>query len=131
MSAELLGLDFLYSPTADVEGDVEHLTKAGARLVFAIEAFGTRVAMVQLIDEPPALVLAGHLEGERPIFVYRVESLEESIDSLESVGWEPEQRFEIPHGPGCAFHTPGGQRIAIYELTRAETAEKLAGRCDF
>ena len=41
-------LDFVYMPSADVAGDVEYFTGAlGARLEFAIEAFGTRVAMVQ------------------------------------------------------------------------------------
>jgi hypothetical protein len=132
VDSQFLGLDFLYSPSSDVASDVEHLTKdPGARLVFAIEAFGTRVAMVQLTDEPPALVLAGHLEGERPILVYRVASLDKTIDTLEASGWQPDRRFEIPHGPGCVFHTPGGQRIAIYELTRPDTANKLVGRKDF
>jgi hypothetical protein len=129
---QFLGLDFLYCPTSDVEADVEHLRKVrGAKLVFAIEAFGTRVAMVQLTGSAPAVLIAGHLEGERPIFVYRVASLGESVDNLEAVGWEAEQRFEIPHGPGCAFRTPGGQRIAIYELTRPETPKRLVGRRDF
>jgi hypothetical protein len=32
---------------------------------------------------------------------------------------------------GCAFHTPGGHRVAIYELTRPGVAERLAGRRDF
>jgi hypothetical protein len=132
VNSQFLTLDFLYCPTSDVEGDVEQLTGvSGARLVFAIEAFGTRVAMVQLTDAPPALLLAGHLEGERPIFVYRVASLDETIDALETAGWQPDRRFEIPHGPGCAFHTAGGQRIAIYELTRPETASNLVGRKDF
>jgi hypothetical protein len=129
---QFLGLDFVYSPSTDVARDVEHFTSApGTRLVFAIEAFGTRVAMVQLTETPPALVLAGHLEGERPILVYRVALLEETIDSLERAGWQAERRFEIPHGPGCVFITPGGQRIAIYELTRPDTAKKLVGRRDF
>ena len=125
-------LDFVYMPSADVAGDVEHFTNViGARLVFAIEAFGTRVAMVRLSDEPPALLFAGHLEGERPVLVYRVESLDQAIADLEARGWEAAPRFGIPHGPCCEIRTPGGHRIAIYELTRPETAERLAGRRDF
>ena len=125
-------LDFVYMPSGDVAGDVEHFTSVnGAQLVFAIEAFGTRVAMVRLSDEPPALLFAGHLTGERPILVYRVESLDRAIEDLETRGWESGPQFGIPHGPCCEIRTPGGHRLAIYELTRPETGERLAGRRDF
>lgn len=125
-------LDFVYMPSSDVAADVEYFTSAlGARLVFAIEAFGTQVAMVSLSEEPPALLLAGHLEGERPILVYRVADLDLATEELEARGCEPEHRFGIPHGPGCSFRTPGGHRLAIYQLTRPEAAERLAGRRDF
>ena len=125
-------LDFLYMPSTDVAADAAHFTDAlGARLVFAIEAFGTRVAMVRLGDEPPALLLAGHLDGERPILVYRVDSLERAAQELRERGFDPGPRFGIPHGPCCAFRGPGGHRIALYELTRPEVAERLEGRRDF
>jgi len=128
----LLGLDFLYMPSDDVARDVEYFTGVlGARLEFAIEAFGTRVAMVRLTDDPPVLLFAGHLGGERPVLVYRVESLEAAMSALEARGWEPEPVLGIPHGPMCAFRTAGGHRIAIYELTRPGAAEHLAGRRDF
>ena len=59
-------LDFVYMPSGDVAADVAHFTEVlGGELVFAIEAFGTRVAMVRMTAEPPAVLLAGHLEGER------------------------------------------------------------------
>jgi hypothetical protein len=125
-------LDFLYMPSSDVAADAEYFTRVlGARLVFAIEAFGTRVAMVELSDEPPRVLLAGHLSGERPILVYRVASLERAMEELEERGWDPEPRFGIPHGPVCSFRTPGEHRLAIYELTRPEAEERLAGRRDF
>jgi hypothetical protein len=125
-------LDFLYMPSADVAGDVEYFTRVlGARLEFAIEAFGTRVAMVRLSDEPPGLLFAGHLEGERPVLVYRVDDLDRAVDELEARGWEASPRFGIPHGPACEMRTPGGHRVAIYELTRPEATERLAGRRDF
>ena len=38
---------------------------------------------------------------------------------------------EIPHGPICSFRTPGGQRIAVYELTRPAAAKTFEGRRDF
>ena len=125
-------LDFVYVPSRDVAADAEHFTTVlGAQLVFAIEAFGARVAMVRLADQPPELLLADHLSGEAPILVYRVADLDEAMAALESRGWDPEPRFGIPHGPCCAFRTPGGQRLAIYQLTRPEVGERFAGRRDF
>ncbi len=125
-------LDFIYTPSRDVAADAAHLTRVlGGRLVFAIEAFDTRVAMVRLGAESADLVLADHLEGEVPILIYRVADLNEAVASLEARGWAPRPRFGIPHGPCCAFRTPGGQRIAIYELTRPEVGSHFEGRRDF
>jgi hypothetical protein len=125
-------LDFVYMPSRDVAADCDRFTEQlGAQLVFRIEAFGSRVAMVRVTDEPPALLLADHLEGERPILVYRVADLEKTVAELESRGFEPGPRFGIPHGPCCSLDTPGGQRLAIYELTRPEVGEHFEGRRDF
>jgi hypothetical protein len=125
-------LDFLYMPSRDPAAEAEHFTRVlGAELVFAIEAFGTRVAMVRLGEGPPDLLLADHLEGERPILVYRVGDLDGAIADLTARGWDPEPRFGIPHGECCAFEAPGGHRIAIYEPTRPEATERFAGRRDF
>jgi hypothetical protein len=103
----------------------------GARPVFAVEGMGTRVAMVELTDEPPRILLAGHLEGERPILVYRVANLARAMKDLGSQGWQRGETLEIPHGPICSFTSPGGHRLAIYELTRPEVGEHFAGRHDF
>jgi len=125
-------LDFVYMPSTDVAADVEYFTGVlRAELVFAIEAFGTRVAMVRLSENPPRILFAGHLDGERSILVFRVSNLDHSIAELEARGWEPGHRFGIPHGPGCTVTTPSGHRLAIYELTRPGADEHLAGRRDF
>jgi hypothetical protein len=125
-------LDFLYMPSRDVAAEAEHLARVlGGHLVFAIEADGVRVAMVRLSDEPPDLLLADHLEGERPVLVYRVADLDRAIERLEARGWDPAPRFGIPHGPCCAFDVPGGHRIAIYEATRPQATDWFAGRRDF
>jgi hypothetical protein len=50
---------------------------------------------------------------------------------MEARGWQREGTFEIPHGPVCSFTTPGGHRLAVYELTRPEAEEHFAGRRDF
>jgi hypothetical protein len=125
-------LDFVYLPSRTVADDLEHFTRGlGGELVFAIEAFGTRVAMVRLNPEPPALLLAGHLEGNEPVLVYRAPELEQTLARLEKQGVEIAARFGIPHGPGAELVNPGPQRIAVYELTRPEAAERLTGRRDF
>jgi hypothetical protein len=125
-------LDFVYLPSRDVAQDVMHLTASlGGSLVFTIEAFGTRVAMVNLTQDPPAVLLAEHLEGDQPILVYRVRSLEETVDELRHRGVEIVAQFGIPHGPGVELGMTGPQRIALYELTRPEAPDRLAGRRDF
>lgn len=126
------GLDFVYLPSRDVAADVRHFTRGlGADLVFAIEAFGTRVAMVRLSADRPELLLAGHLAGEQPVLVHRVADLGPVVTDLEHRGVDVAARFEIPHGPGVELVCPGPQRLALYQLTRPEAAQRLAGRRDF
>lgn len=125
-------LDFVYMPSRDVAGDIRYFTEVlGAKLIFAVEGMGTRVAMVELTDQPPRLLLAGHLEGDRPVMVYRVAEIAKAIDELTSRGWQQGHQLEIPHGPVCTFTTPGGHRLAIYQLTRPEAGEHFVGRRDF
>ena len=50
---------------------------------------------------------------------------------MEARGWTREPSFEIPHGPCCSFTTPGGKRVALYQLTRPEAARHFDGRRDF
>jgi hypothetical protein len=125
-------LEFVYLPSRDVAADLKHFTdQLGAELVFAIEAFETRVAMVRLSPEPPALLLAGHLEGDQPVLVHRVVDLALSVAELEDRGVEISARFAIPHGPAVELLSPGPQRLALYELTRPDAPERLANRRDF
>jgi hypothetical protein len=125
-------LDFVYLPSRDVASDLKYFTDClGATPVFAIEAFGTRVAMCKLTENSPALLLAGHLEGDQPVLVYRVADLGQTIDELARKGVETTAQFEIPHGPGAELVTRGPQRIALYQLTRPEAPNRLAGRRDF
>jgi hypothetical protein len=125
-------LDFLYTPSRDVATDLVYLTEVlGGRVVFAVEAMGTRVAAVQLTTGPPLVLLADHLEGERPILVYRVADLDAALAALAARGWQRQRTLEIPHGPCCSFQTPGGLRIALYQLTRPEVVAHFSGRRDF
>ncbi len=125
-------LDFVYMPSPDVARDLVFYTDVlGGEVVFAIEAFSTRVAQVRLNEGPPSLLLAEHLEGEAPVLVHRVARLNEALEVLEERGLEVEARFGIPHGPGATLRSPGGQRLAIYELSRPQAGAHLEGRHDF
>ena len=125
-------LDYVYMPSRDVEADVAWFTDVLAgRLVFAIEAMGTKVAMIELTKDPPRLILAGNLEGEGSILVYRVDDLEHSSAELRERGWDEGHALEIPQGPVRSFSAPGGQRVAIYELTRPGVERGFKGRRDF
>jgi hypothetical protein len=125
-------LDFVYMPSRDVAADLVYFTQVlGGRLAFAVEAMATRVAAIELTPGPPQVLLADHLEGERPILVYRVADLDTALAELQAQGWQRQQTLEIPHGPCCSFRSPGGHRIALYQLTRPEVATHFDGRRDF
>ena len=129
---KLESLDFLYMPSRDPAAELDYFERVlGWRVGFAIEAFGTRVAMVHPTDAPPAVLLAGHLEGERPVLVFRVASLDGAVAEVEAAGGQVGPEFGIPHGEVREVELPGGHRVAIYELTRPERAGQLEGRRDF
>ena len=123
-------LDLLYLPSRDVAADLAFYRDIlGARVVFAIEAMGTRVAEVALAPEGPRLVLAGHLAGDAPVLLHRVDDLDATLADLD--GLEIEARVELPLGPCATLRTPGGQRLGLYELTRPDVDAHFAGRVDF
>jgi catechol 2,3-dioxygenase-like lactoylglutathione lyase family enzyme len=125
-------LDVLYVPSRDVEADLAFYRDVlGARVVFAIEAMGTRVAEVALAPAGPRVVLAEHLLGDAPVMLHRVDDLDATIAELSDHGLELEQRVELPLGPCATCRSPGGQRLGFYELTRPEVGEHFAGRADF
>ncbi len=131
-SSPIRSFDFLYMPSTDVARDLGFYRDVlGAEVVFAIEAFGTRVAQVKVSEGGPRLLVAGHLEGQAPVLVHRVDDLEDAIAELERRGATIEERFGFPHGPAAALRTPGSQRLALYELTRPEADQRLEGRMDF
>jgi hypothetical protein len=124
-------LDFLYMPSRDVAADRDWFAGVlGGRVVFAIEGMGTRVAAIEL-GAGPLVLLADHVDGEAPVLVYRVADLDAALADLEERGWARTGSFEIPHGPICSFRAPGGQRIALYQLTRPGAADHFDGRMDF
>ena len=112
--------------------DLDYFARVlGAEVGFSIEGMGARVAMVRLSAGPPHILLTDHLEGDRPIFIYRVPDLDAAKADLKARGWKKAHNLEIPMGPCCSFKTPGGHRIALYELSRPQVAEHFLGRRDF
>jgi hypothetical protein len=125
-------LDYLYTPSNDVAADVRYFTEVlGGRLGFAVEGMGARVAMVELTSGPPHVLLTDHLEGDRPIYIYRVEDLRKATAELKKRGLKKQNALEIPMGPCSSFATPTGHRVALYELARPGVLEHFMGRRDF
>lgn len=126
-----LSLDFLYVPSKPPAAVADYYTNVlGGTLLFRVKAMGTEVAAVRLSEAGPLVLLAEHLEGTQPIFIYRVANLNASMRELNGRGWKRGEVFEIPHGPCCTFTAEGGQRFAIYELTRPGATEHFMGRFD-
>lgn len=132
LAVAIEALDFLYVPSRDVEADLEFYRDVlGARVAFAIEAMGTRVAEVVISPESPRLVLAEHLVGDAPVLLHRVSDLDAALAQLGARGLQLEGRVELPLGPCAIFRSPGGQRLGLYQLTRPEVDEHFLGRADF
>jgi hypothetical protein len=105
-------LDVLYLPSRDVEADVTFYRDVlGGRVIFAIEAMGTRVAEVAIGPRGPRVVIAEHLPGAAPILLHRVSDLDETLAELGTRGLQLEGRVELPLGPCATFRSPGGQRL--------------------
>ena len=76
------------------------------------------------------LLLAEHLEGDAPVLVYRVGDLDTTMAELERRALRT-RRASASRTGHAAFCAPGGQRLAVYELTRPRADARVAGRHDF
>jgi hypothetical protein len=125
-------LDYIYMPSRDVAADMAwYVEKLGAKVVFAIDGMGARVAMLRLGRSRPPVLLTDHLEGDAPVLVYRVASLDGARQELRSRGWRKGRMLELPMGTALSFTAPGGQRIALFELSRPFVEKSFRGRRDF
>jgi hypothetical protein len=128
IESTFLSLDFIYVPTGDVDSTVrDYVDVLGADLRWKVRGMGTVVACVTLAGEGPAVLLSGHLDGDVPILVYRVADYRSTVAGLRARGLQQLHEIEIPHGPLASFTAAGGQRFAVYELTRPEAAGKFEG----
>jgi hypothetical protein len=124
-------LDFVYVPTAEVDATAaQYVNELEAELIWKVRGMGTVVACLRLSESGPAILLSGHLQGTMPILIYRVANYAAAVARLVSMGSRELHELEIPHGPCASFQAPGGQRFAIYELTRPEAAGYFTGRFD-
>jgi hypothetical protein len=62
--------------------------------------------------------------------VYRVADYTAAVSRLRAAGAVGLHEVEIPHGPCAVFRAPDGQRLAVYELTRPQAAQRFDGRID-
>ena len=129
---DIEALDVLYVPSRDVEADLAFYRDVlGARVVFAIDAMGTRVAEVVLAPGRAARRPGRPPAGEAPVLLHRVGDLDDTLAELEGRGAQVEHRVELPLGPCATLRTPGGQRLGFYELTRPGVDARWTGRDDF
>ena len=125
-------LDYIYLPSRDVAADMTWFVETlGAKVLFAIDGMGARVAMLKLGRSKPPLLLTDHLEGDAPVLVYRVADLEEARAQLRKQGWKKGRMLELPMGTALSFSAPGGQRVALFELSRPDVERHFRGRRDF
>jgi hypothetical protein len=116
-------LDFIYVPTRDVHAAAaHHLGALGAEPLWTVRAMETTVAALRVSRTGPHILLSGHLEGDRPVLVYRVADYQQTVHSPRDRGLTDIRELEIPHGPCAAFGLEGGQRYAVYELRPSATS---------
>lgn len=124
-------LDFIYVPCGDVHATAAHHVRVlGAEVLWIVRGMDTTVAALRLSSTGPQILLSGHLDGDRPVLVYRVADYQQTVDGLYDRGVGGIRELEIPHGPCAALRLDDGQRYAVYELTRPHADDHFAGRFD-
>ena len=127
----LLSLDFVYTPTRDVDAAIaQHVAGFGAVLEWKVRAMDTVVACLRVSETGPKILLSEHVEGERPILVYRVANYRAAVEQLRAAGAHDVRELEIPHGPCASLRMANGQRCAVYELVRPGAMTHFDGRFD-
>jgi hypothetical protein len=123
-------LDFIYVPTDDVDAVArDYAEQLGAEIVWKVRGMSTVVACLRVSGDGPSILLSGHLEGPTPILIYRVDDHNATVATIRNAGIAVHE-LEIPHGPCAAFTAPGGQRLAVYQLTRPGADAHFTGRFD-
>ena len=121
MTAPFGRLLYLYVGSADFERDLAYYRDTlGARVVWNANAFGAKVAAVELAPGP-LLLIADHRPAPSAIPIFEVKDLERAATRLRKSGWKPVgERFDVPDGPVYRFDDPSGNPLAILEVTRPD-----------
>ena len=94
-------------PSRDVAADLRFFVEVlGGRTVFAIDGMGARVAMLELGEPPPHVLLADHLEGDAPVLVYRVADLDAAMATLRSAAGRAAPGWRSRRGRSARSSTP-------------------------
>lgn len=112
-------LRYLYVGSSDLQKDLDYYTTIlGAKKVWDLSSFGTRVAALRL-GQGPLLLLADHRPAKSCILIFQVEDLAAVSKRLREKGWKPEgEKFEIPEGPCYRFNDPSGNPLALLQIVR-------------
>jgi len=114
-------LKYLYIGSSDVGRDVAwYRDTLGARIAWDFEAFGTRVAAVE-VAEGPLVLLAGHREAGTVLPCWAVDDLEAAVGTLRARGWKPDEGpFGLPDGDAYLFHDPSGNGLVVFGNERPD-----------
>ena len=112
-------LKYLYVGSSDIQKDLDYYTGIlGAKKVWDLSSFGTRVAALRL-GQGPLLLLADHRPARSCILIFQVEDLAVVSKRLREKGWKPEgEKFEIPEGPCYRFNDRSGNPLALLQVVR-------------
>ena len=112
-------LRYLYIGSSDIQKDLDYYTQViGAKKIWDLSSFGTRVAAVRL-GEGPIVLLADHRPAKSCILIFEVKDLAATSKRLREKGWKPEgEKFEIPEGPCYRFNDPSGNPLALLQILR-------------
>ena len=106
----------------------QYVEAAGATLLWDLHGFGAEVAAVEVGSGVPVL-LADHRPPGSVMPVYQVPDLRAAVKAMQAAGWEPHgEEVEVPHGPCRVFRDLAGVELALFEETRPDAMEHLAGR---
>ena len=112
-------LRYLYIGSSDIQKDLDYYTQViGAKKIWDLSSFGTRVAAIRMGDGPIVL-LADHRPAKSCILIFEVRDLTATSNWLREKGWRPEgEKFEIPEGPCYRFNDPSGNPLALLQIVR-------------
>ena len=112
-------LRYLYIGSSDIQKDLDYYTQViGAKKIWDLSSFGTRVAAIRL-GEGPIVLLAAHRPAKSCILIFEVKDLAATSKRLREKGWKPEgEKFEIPEGRCYRFNDPSGNPLALLQIVR-------------